>query len=356
MLGVDDESVRPSDNFFRVGGDSLNSLRLAAEANRRGLKLTIKMIFEHPTLAELALELPDAVALHGGMCAAAAPLGGAPRARRWRRAVSSDRDHARVLCGLHIDGINPQIYFEWERKGRCAWPSAGGTECVRGPPPRMAASSLPMDDEGAVGAELPDCRGGGRRAAAARPSRGDGDGPRPDTWPLFDCRLTHDAGGGRSVVHLCASLFIMDGILTSRCAGSPRCTTISMRRQHRSFCTRILPLTRRSTARPACCLPSTRRRVPSGGNASVSCRRRRSCRSPPPTARRRAPPAASITWAACCRRHSSLSCVPIVLRRRDADGGDAHDLRQCLPSRGAATLCSTSSTASATPSTRTSPR
>ena len=30
------------------------------------------------------------------------------------------------------------------------------------------------DDEGAaVGAELPDCRGGGRRAAAARPSRGD---------------------------------------------------------------------------------------------------------------------------------------------------------------------------------------
>ena len=29
------------------------------------------MIFEHPTLAELALELPDAVALHGGMCAAA---------------------------------------------------------------------------------------------------------------------------------------------------------------------------------------------------------------------------------------------------------------------------------------------
>ena len=55
VLGVDDESVRPSDNFFRVGGDSLNSLRLAAEANRRGLKLTIKMIFEHPTLAELAL-------------------------------------------------------------------------------------------------------------------------------------------------------------------------------------------------------------------------------------------------------------------------------------------------------------
>ena len=37
------------------------------------------------------------------------------------------------------------------------------------------------------------------------------DGPDPFTWPLFDCRVTHTADGG-SIMHLCVSLFIMDGI------------------------------------------------------------------------------------------------------------------------------------------------
>ena len=220
VLGVDDESVRPSDNFFRVGGDSLNSLRLAAEANRRGLKLTIKMIFEHPTLAELALELPDAVALHGGMCAAAdaPPLfevhhapddGGAPFPL-----IGITRAY---FVGLHIDGINPQIYFEWEWKGRCdAGRLQAALNAYVGRHPAWRAIVTP-DGMMRVLPSVPSYQiAEGDADAAARLSLREamsGDGPRPDTWPLFDCRLTHDAaGGGRSVVHLCVSLFIMDGI------------------------------------------------------------------------------------------------------------------------------------------------
>ena len=102
----------------------------------------------------------------------------------------------------------------------------------RGPPPRMACDRHSRwDDEGAaVGADwIAEEEADAPQRLALREAMS-ADGPRPDTWPLFDCRLTHDAaGGGRSVVHLCECLSSSwMASLTSRCAGSsPRSTTIS---------------------------------------------------------------------------------------------------------------------------------
>ncbi|WP_322016202.1 non-ribosomal peptide synthetase, partial [Paraburkholderia sp. J12] len=53
VLGRDDVGV--TDNFFEVGGDSILSLQIIARAKDAGLKLTPRQVFEHPTVATLAL-------------------------------------------------------------------------------------------------------------------------------------------------------------------------------------------------------------------------------------------------------------------------------------------------------------
>ena len=52
VLGV--ERVGIHDNFFDLGGDSILSIRIVAKANRLGLKLTSRQLFEHPTISALA--------------------------------------------------------------------------------------------------------------------------------------------------------------------------------------------------------------------------------------------------------------------------------------------------------------
>ena len=42
------------DDFFELGGDSILAVQVAARAKDAGLKLTARMVFEHPVLAELA--------------------------------------------------------------------------------------------------------------------------------------------------------------------------------------------------------------------------------------------------------------------------------------------------------------
>ncbi|MFN8481455.1 MAG: amino acid adenylation domain-containing protein [Anaerolineae bacterium] len=48
------ERVGVNDSFFALGGDSILSIRLVAAAQRAGLRLTPRLIFEHPTIAALA--------------------------------------------------------------------------------------------------------------------------------------------------------------------------------------------------------------------------------------------------------------------------------------------------------------
>jgi amino acid adenylation domain-containing protein/non-ribosomal peptide synthase protein (TIGR01720 family) len=52
VLGI--EQVGVQDNFFELGGDSLMSIRVVAKANKVGLSITTKQLFQHQTIAELA--------------------------------------------------------------------------------------------------------------------------------------------------------------------------------------------------------------------------------------------------------------------------------------------------------------
>jgi amino acid adenylation domain-containing protein/non-ribosomal peptide synthase protein (TIGR01720 family) len=48
------ERVGTHDNFFALGGDSIQSIQIVARANQAGLRFTPRQLFEHPTIAELA--------------------------------------------------------------------------------------------------------------------------------------------------------------------------------------------------------------------------------------------------------------------------------------------------------------
>ena len=48
------QTISRDDNFFAIGGDSMLALRLITAARAASLHITVKDIFQHPTLAELA--------------------------------------------------------------------------------------------------------------------------------------------------------------------------------------------------------------------------------------------------------------------------------------------------------------
>ncbi|HEU4327249.1 MAG TPA: condensation domain-containing protein, partial [Roseiflexaceae bacterium] len=47
------------DNFFRLGGDSILSIQIVARASQAGLRLSPRLLFQHQTIAELALAVGD---------------------------------------------------------------------------------------------------------------------------------------------------------------------------------------------------------------------------------------------------------------------------------------------------------
>ncbi|WP_197374855.1 non-ribosomal peptide synthetase [Mycolicibacterium baixiangningiae] len=67
LLGevLDVEVTGRSDDFFSLGGDSILAVQLAARARDAGLKLTARMVFEQPTLQELAAAVDAAAAATG---------------------------------------------------------------------------------------------------------------------------------------------------------------------------------------------------------------------------------------------------------------------------------------------------
>ncbi|MEL6836541.1 MAG: amino acid adenylation domain-containing protein [Bacteroidota bacterium] len=52
-------SLGVNDNFFDVGGDSLRSIRVIAQARKAGIALAPNLLFEYPTVRELAYYLTD---------------------------------------------------------------------------------------------------------------------------------------------------------------------------------------------------------------------------------------------------------------------------------------------------------
>jgi amino acid adenylation domain-containing protein len=57
-LGV--KKVGIDDDFFALGGDSILSLRVAALARERGIKVTVEQLFRHKTIRELAHQVEEA--------------------------------------------------------------------------------------------------------------------------------------------------------------------------------------------------------------------------------------------------------------------------------------------------------
>lgn len=64
------------DNFFELGGDSILSIQIAAQASEAGLALTPKHIFQHQTIAELAMVTAQNVKVVGeqGLVTGSVPL------------------------------------------------------------------------------------------------------------------------------------------------------------------------------------------------------------------------------------------------------------------------------------------
>lgn len=51
------------DRFFRLGGDSVTAIRIVAIARRAGLSMTVHMLFDHPTIAELAATIQPSIGI-----------------------------------------------------------------------------------------------------------------------------------------------------------------------------------------------------------------------------------------------------------------------------------------------------
>lgn len=55
ILPIDPQTIEPSYDFFKLGGDSINAMQLAGAANASNIKLTTRQIFQQPTLASMSL-------------------------------------------------------------------------------------------------------------------------------------------------------------------------------------------------------------------------------------------------------------------------------------------------------------
>jgi amino acid adenylation domain-containing protein/non-ribosomal peptide synthase protein (TIGR01720 family) len=62
VLGVG--QVGKDQNFFEIGGDSILAIQISIRANEAGLKLAPKQLFQHPTIAQLALVVSASEMLH----------------------------------------------------------------------------------------------------------------------------------------------------------------------------------------------------------------------------------------------------------------------------------------------------
>ncbi|KAK2770045.1 nonribosomal peptide [Colletotrichum kahawae] len=57
LLGVPPQSIRPQDDFFVLGGNSIRAMRLVTALRKSRHRLGVVDVFKHPTLAEMALKI-----------------------------------------------------------------------------------------------------------------------------------------------------------------------------------------------------------------------------------------------------------------------------------------------------------
>ncbi len=51
---LEDDDIKPTDNFFDLGGDSIKAMKLVLGARKRGLTITLPQIFNCETVADVA--------------------------------------------------------------------------------------------------------------------------------------------------------------------------------------------------------------------------------------------------------------------------------------------------------------
>jgi len=57
VLNLNPKSLSIFDNFFEIGGDSIISIQIVSRAQREGINISPKVLFENPTIAELATQI-----------------------------------------------------------------------------------------------------------------------------------------------------------------------------------------------------------------------------------------------------------------------------------------------------------
>lgn len=75
VLGIDQIGIH--NNFFWLGGDSLLAFQIMSQAQQAGIQLTLKDLFQHPTIAELsaaATQMNDALTAEQGLVTGSLPL------------------------------------------------------------------------------------------------------------------------------------------------------------------------------------------------------------------------------------------------------------------------------------------
>ncbi len=96
LLGI--KQVGIHDNFFELGGDSVLGIQVSAKAARAGFRLTPQQLFEHQTIAELAImaSTSQAIQAEQGLVTGSLPLTpiqhwffeqNQPQAHHWNQAV-----------------------------------------------------------------------------------------------------------------------------------------------------------------------------------------------------------------------------------------------------------------------------
>ncbi|QSQ26197.1 amino acid adenylation domain-containing protein [Pyxidicoccus parkwayensis] len=223
------ERVGIHDNFFMLGGNSIQSIEANYLANQAGLPLTPRLILQHQTIAELAKAVeglerkpPAPAAAPAGTPLAQAPAVRPAAAERFRPFPMTDLQQAYWVgrrAVFELGDIGPSSYIELDFQDldvarlERAWQLLverhdmlravvlpdGQFQVLEAVPPYR----IEVLDLGATSAEEQ-----ARELDAIR-QRMAHQVLRPDTWPLFEVRASR-LSGGRVRVHVSRDLLISD--------------------------------------------------------------------------------------------------------------------------------------------------
>ncbi|HEU5379926.1 MAG TPA: amino acid adenylation domain-containing protein [Ktedonobacteraceae bacterium] len=113
VLGI--EQIGIHDNFFELGGDSLMTIRVVSRANQEGLSMTVKQLFSHQTIEELAPALDAThILAEQGPVTGRMPMMPAQRFNLWPH-MGDPRCHSMAFIVEGPEPYNPTLVQEVAR-------------------------------------------------------------------------------------------------------------------------------------------------------------------------------------------------------------------------------------------------